>query len=132
MVLRCRVTLALGGLLKRLNGISYICQISYILNKQLAHEPTDYAAEGARPVAAMSPDSTPAQAAGIEVGGSAPVYKAVTIACCGAFLFGYHLGVLNGPLQQLAADLNFADNVALQGLVCIACLQDTSLELVQT
>lgn len=67
---------------------------------------------------ATSPDSTPAQASVIEVGGSAPVYKAVAIACCGAFLFGYHLGVLNGPLQQLAADLNFADNVALQGLVC--------------
>eukprot|EP00892_Ulva_mutabilis_P006771 jgi/Ulvmu1/4466/UM002_0191.1 len=72
---------------------------------------------GARPPAATAPDSTPAPSPGIEVGGSAPVYKAVAIACCGAFLFGYHLGVLNGPLQQLAADLNFADNVALQGLV---------------
>lgn len=69
-------------------------------------------------MSAVSPDSTPAQTADIEVGGSAPVYKAVAIACCGAFLFGYHLGVLNGPLQQLAADLNFAENVALQGLVC--------------
>lgn len=68
-------------------------------------------------MSATSPDSTPAQASVIEVGGSAPVYKAVTIACCGAFLFGYHLGVLNGPLQELAADLNFAGNVTLQGLV---------------
>lgn len=45
------------------------------------------------------------------------VYKAVVIACLGAFLFGYHLGVVNGPLGQIAADLNFGDNVSLQGLV---------------
>jgi hypothetical protein len=46
------------------------------------------------------------------------VYKAVACACFGALLFGYHLGVVNGPLQQIATDLAFADNVALQGLVC--------------
>ena len=45
------------------------------------------------------------------------VYKAVVTACLGAFLFGYHLGVVNGPLGQIAADLSFGDNVSMQGLV---------------
>ena len=45
------------------------------------------------------------------------VYVAVAVACCGAFSFGYHLGVLNGPLQQIAIDLGIAANTGLQGLV---------------
>ena len=31
--------------------------------------------------------------------------------------FGYHLGVVNGPLAAIAADLGFAGDAALQGLV---------------
>jgi MFS family permease len=57
------------------------------------------------------------EAVKVEVGGSSAVYKAAILACCGAFLFGYHLGVVNGPLQQIAQDLAFGENVALQGLV---------------
>ena len=38
-------------------------------------------------------------------------------ASLGAFLFGYHLGVVNGPLDVIAADLNFAKNALLQGTV---------------
>jgi hypothetical protein len=51
------------------------------------------------------------------VNATATVYRAVTCACLGAFLFGYHLGVVNGPLQQIAKDLAFAGDVSLQGLV---------------
>lgn len=46
-----------------------------------------------------------------------PVLVAVCVAAMGAFLFGYHLGVVNGPLEQIAADLNFAGNTVLQGSV---------------
>lgn len=53
---------------------------------------------------------------GVPIASSA-VYAAVAVACLGAFQFGYHLGVVNGPLQQIAADLSFSQNVFLQGLV---------------
>jgi hypothetical protein len=45
------------------------------------------------------------------------VLAAVGVACCGAFAFGYHLGVVNGPLDAIAKELGFAGNKALQGLV---------------
>lgn len=45
------------------------------------------------------------------------VLAAVAVACMGAFAFGYHLGVVNGPLEAIAKDLGFAGNKALQGLV---------------
>jgi len=33
------------------------------------------------------------------------------------FCFGYHIGALNGPLEQIAADLGFAGNTITQGVV---------------
>lgn len=47
----------------------------------------------------------------------APVLFCVFVASMGAFAFGYHLGVVNGPLEAIAADLGFAGNAALQGAV---------------
>ena len=47
-----------------------------------------------------------------------PVLACVAVASLGAFAFGYHLGVVNGPLGAIAADLGFAENAALQGMVC--------------
>jgi sugar porter (SP) family MFS transporter len=47
----------------------------------------------------------------------APVLWAVAVAGMGAFSFGYHLGVVNGPLGAIAADLGFAGSAALQGAV---------------
>lgn len=47
----------------------------------------------------------------------AAVYTCVAVACMGALAFGYHLAVVNGPLAQIAADLGFAGNKALEGLV---------------
>ena len=47
----------------------------------------------------------------------APVLAAVMIASFGALAFGYHLGVVNGPLDAIAAELGFAGNAGLQGLV---------------
>lgn len=51
-----------------------------------------------------------------------PVIWAVAIASFGAFTFGYHCGVVNGPLNAIAADLGFAGNAALQGTVSICFL----------
>jgi sugar porter (SP) family MFS transporter len=50
------------------------------------------------------------------------VLGCVGIACAGAFAFGYHLGVVNGPLGAIAAELGFAGNAALQGLVVSSTL----------
>lgn len=48
---------------------------------------------------------------------SGTVLPYVGVACLGAILFGYHLGVVNGALEYLAKDLGFADNTVLQGWV---------------
>jgi hypothetical protein len=45
------------------------------------------------------------------------VLTAVAVACMGAFAFGYHLGVVNGPLEAIAKELGFLGNQALSGLV---------------
>ncbi|KAK6266556.1 hypothetical protein QUC31_017393 [Theobroma cacao] len=41
----------------------------------------------------------------------------VGVACLGAILFGYHLGVVNGALEYLSKDLGIAENTVLQGWV---------------
>ncbi|KAK9796344.1 hypothetical protein WJX73_010696 [Symbiochloris irregularis] len=51
-----------------------------------------------------------------------PVITCVAIASLGAFAFGYHLGVVNGPLAAIAESLGFAGNAALQGLVVSSTL----------
>jgi len=50
------------------------------------------------------------------------VLACVGVACAGAFAFGYHLGVVNGPLDAIAAELGFAGNAAMQGLVVSSTL----------
>jgi hypothetical protein len=47
----------------------------------------------------------------------ANVQLAVLVACMGALCFGYHLGVLNGPLSAIAAELGFAGQPLLEGMV---------------
>ncbi|KAK9820324.1 hypothetical protein WJX72_008975 [[Myrmecia] bisecta] len=51
-----------------------------------------------------------------------PVLYCVAIASLGAFAFGFHLGVVNGPLAAIAADLGFGGNAALQGTVVSSLL----------
>lgn len=46
---------------------------------------------------------------------SGVVLPFVGVACLGAILFGYHLGVVNGALEYLAKDLGIAENTVLQG-----------------
>ncbi|KAL0450016.1 UNVERIFIED_CONTAM: Plastidic glucose transporter 4 [Sesamum latifolium] len=51
----------------------------------------------------------------IQVKSSGSVLPYVGVACLGAILFGYHLGVVNGALEYLAKDLGIAENTVLQG-----------------
>ncbi|KAJ4908309.1 Plastidic glucose transporter 4 [Raphanus sativus] len=53
---------------------------------------------------------------------SGTVLPFVAVACLGAILFGYHLGVVNGALEYLAKDLGIADNTVLQGWIVSALL----------
>lgn len=46
----------------------------------------------------------------------------VCVASIGAFMFGYHSGVVNAPLLFIARDLGFADSSFAQGWVVSICL----------
>lgn len=48
---------------------------------------------------------------------SGTVLPYVGIACLGAILFGYHLGVVNGALEYLSQDILITENAVLQGWV---------------
>ncbi|RDX71713.1 Plastidic glucose transporter 4, partial [Mucuna pruriens] len=48
---------------------------------------------------------------------SGTVLPYVGVACLGAILFGYHLGVVNGALEYLAKDLGITENTVLQGWI---------------
>ncbi|OMP04740.1 Sugar/inositol transporter [Corchorus olitorius] len=54
---------------------------------------------------------------------SGTVLPFVGIACLGAILFGYHLGVVNGALEYLAKDLGIAENTVLQGIATAQTVQ---------
>ncbi|XP_057491564.1 plastidic glucose transporter 4-like [Actinidia eriantha] len=59
-------------------------------------------------------DLTPAKIQGKSSGSVLPY---VAVACLGAILFGYHLGVVNGALEYLSKDLGIAENTVLQGWI---------------
>lgn len=46
----------------------------------------------------------------------------VCVAIISSFLFGYHLGVVNEPLESIAKDLGFSGNTLDEGLVVSICL----------
>ncbi|PKA63545.1 Plastidic glucose transporter 4 [Apostasia shenzhenica] len=48
---------------------------------------------------------------------SGTVLPYVGVACLGAILFGYHLGVVNGALEYLSQDLHITENAVTQGWV---------------
>ncbi|KAK7381068.1 hypothetical protein VNO78_33592 [Psophocarpus tetragonolobus] len=48
---------------------------------------------------------------------SGTVLPYVGVACLGAILFGYHLGVVNGALEYLAKDLGIIENTVIQGWI---------------
>jgi hypothetical protein len=57
---------------------------------------------------------------------SGHVLPYVVVACLGAILFGYHLGVVNDTLEHLAKDLGIAENDVLQGWVVRHVSRDKS------
>ncbi|PSR87828.1 Plastidic glucose transporter like [Actinidia chinensis var. chinensis] len=59
-------------------------------------------------------DLTPVKIQGKSSGSVLPY---VGVACLGAILFGYHLGVVNGALEYLSKDLGIAENTVLQGWI---------------
>ncbi|KAL3700840.1 hypothetical protein R1sor_018862 [Riccia sorocarpa] len=46
-----------------------------------------------------------------------PVLPHVITAAMANFLFGYHIGIINGPLESIAKELNFEGNTLLEGFV---------------
>ncbi|XP_072991811.1 probable plastidic glucose transporter 1 [Typha latifolia] len=46
-----------------------------------------------------------------------PVFPHVLTASMANFLFGYHIGVMNGPIEAVAGELGFEGNSFLEGLV---------------
>ncbi|KAG6503037.1 probable plastidic glucose transporter 2 isoform X1 [Zingiber officinale] len=46
----------------------------------------------------------------------------VCVATMSSFLFGYHLGVVNEPLESISTDLGFSGNTLAEGLVVSMCL----------
>jgi len=55
------------------------------------------------------------------------VLTCVAIAAMGGFCFGYHLGVVNGPLNAIATSLGFAGDVGKAGLVVSSVLIGATL-----
>lgn len=56
-----------------------------------------------------------------------PVLFCVAVACAGSMAFGYHLGVVNGPLEAIAKDLGIAGNATLQGMIVSSTLAGAAL-----
>ncbi|THG19734.1 hypothetical protein TEA_028286 [Camellia sinensis var. sinensis] len=56
----------------------------------------------------------------IQAKSSGNVLPYVGVACLGAILFGYHLGVVNGALEYLSKDLGIAENTVIQGNTLLA------------
>lgn len=64
-----------------------------------------------------SPGAAAPTSAGAAGGLTPAVLLCVAVASMGALSFGYHLGVVNGPLEVLAQQLGFGGNAVLQGMV---------------
>ncbi|KAI4388951.1 hypothetical protein MLD38_001235 [Melastoma candidum] len=62
-----------------------------------------------------------------QVKSSGTVLPYVGVACLGAILFGYHLGVVNGALEYLAKDLGIADNTVVQGWIVSTLLAGATI-----
>lgn len=102
---------AMGAKLARAeNGIQNVMTLSSVKARSVrAHASSGGDAEEALPLRS-------------EVKSSGTVLPFVGVACLGAILFGYHLGVVNGALEYLAKDLGIADNTVLQGWIVSALL----------
>uniref|UniRef100_A0A1J3DS65 Plastidic glucose transporter 4 n=1 Tax=Noccaea caerulescens TaxID=107243 RepID=A0A1J3DS65_NOCCA len=109
--LHCSGSKAMGAKLARAeNGIQSVMSISSVKARSI------------RAQASSGGDAEEAIPLRSEGKSSGTVLPFVGVACLGAILFGYHLGVVNGALEYLAKDLGIADNAVLQGWIVSALL----------
>ncbi|EMS53280.1 putative plastidic glucose transporter 3 [Triticum urartu] len=73
------------------------------------------------PTAEKTPDGAGGGGAGAGPAGRRALPH-VCVATVTSFLFGYHTGVVNEPLESISADLGFAGNTLAEGLVVSICL----------
>ncbi|KAJ0261028.1 Plastidic glucose transporter 4 [Hirschfeldia incana] len=110
--LHCSPPKAMGAKLARAeNGIQTVMNLSSVKARSIKAQ----ASSGGDDVEEAIPLRS-------ESNSSGTVLPFVGVACLGAILFGYHLGVVNGALEYLAKDLGIADNTVLQGWIVSALL----------
>ncbi|KAG7550824.1 MFS transporter superfamily [Arabidopsis thaliana x Arabidopsis arenosa] len=108
--LYCSGSKAMGAKLARAeNGIQSVMSFSSVKARSVRAQASSGDAEEAIPLRS-------------EGKSSGTVLPFVGVACLGAILFGYHLGVVNGALEYLAKDLGIAENTVLQGWIVSALL----------
>ncbi|EFH47964.1 GLT1 [Arabidopsis lyrata subsp. lyrata] len=108
--LYCSGSKAMGAKLARAeNGIQSVMSFSSVKARSVRAQASSGDAEEAIPLRS-------------EGKRSGTVLPFVGVACLGAILFGYHLGVVNGALEYLAKDLGIAENTVLQGWIVSALL----------
>ncbi|KAF8390108.1 hypothetical protein HHK36_024630 [Tetracentron sinense] len=128
-----RVLSSFGGFRKRSSGVKNLFMTerssccgsrlgSVVLGVELARARTRVetmfrSSAKARSVKAQASDGDLEDAASTKFQGksSGSVLPYVGVACLGAILFGYHLGVVNGALEYLSVDLGIAENAVIQG-----------------
>ncbi|CAG9466782.1 unnamed protein product [Pedinophyceae sp. YPF-701] len=71
--------------------------------------------------------ASPAEGGEVPDKGLAGVIVPIIISAMGAFAFGYHLGVINGPLEVLAADLGIAGDAAKTGSIVSTVLAGAAI-----
>ncbi|KAG2333821.1 hypothetical protein Bca52824_005001 [Brassica carinata] len=110
--LHCSASKAMGAKLARAeNGIQTVMNLSSVKARSVRAQASSGGGDEEEAVPLRS-----------ESNSSGTVLPFVAVACLGAILFGYHLGVVNGALEYLAKDLGIADNTVLQGWIVSALL----------
>ncbi|XXG79543.1 hypothetical protein AAC387_Pa09g0586 [Persea americana] len=128
----------IAGFRKRVSGVSNLCMVSRgfcsksslssveakIACSRMGVHTFSQSEARARSVRAQAYDGGLEVAASgkVQDRSSGSVLPYVGVACLGAILFGYHLGVVNGALEYLAKDLGIAENTVLQGWVVSSTL----------
>ncbi|KAF8081071.1 hypothetical protein N665_0908s0027 [Sinapis alba] len=112
--LHCSPPKAMGGKLARAeNGIQTVMNLSSVKARSIRAQASSGGGGD------VEEEAIPLRSEG---NSSGTVLPFVGVACLGAILFGYHLGVVNGALEYLAKDLGIADNTVLQGWIVSALL----------
>ncbi|KAL0709580.1 hypothetical protein Bca4012_016558 [Brassica carinata] len=110
--LHCSPPKAMGAKLARAeNGIQTVMNLSSVKARSTRAQASSGGGDAEEAIPLRS-----------EANSSGTVLPFVGVACLGAILFGYHLGVVNGALEYLAKDLGIADNTVLQGWIVSALL----------